>query len=433
MQSIWSDTCQTNDKSNPCLEGHINTDVLIIGGGMAGILCAFTLKQRGVDCVVVEAQTVGSGATCNTTAKLTAQHGLCYATLIKRHGTAIAKQYHDANTHALTEFERLSTIYPCDFERKTAYVFSVDNRKKLEAEASAYARLGMTPVMLDNPPLPFKTVGAIGMSEQAQFHPLKLLYALAKELKIYENTKVTSIDDNTVHTQRGSINAKHIVLATHFPFVNIPGLYFLKMYQHRSYVLALKQAPLIPDMFVDEQQDGHSFRTYQDVLLVGGGDHRTGQKGGGWEALRTLVAQAYPNAVEAYAWATQDCMTLDSTPYIGVHRQTAQQLYVATGFNKWGMTGSMTAATLLTNIIITGKSDYENLFAPSRSLLRPQLFVNIAHAAAGLVTPGKRCTHMGCKLHWNAAERSWDCGCHGSRFSRSGDVLDTPAKKDMTR
>ena len=436
MSSVWIDTVA---KPNfPPLQGDITTDALIIGGGMCGILTAHKLNEAGVCCVVVEATTIGGGVTRNTTAKITAQHGLIYADLIKRFGAELARQYYDANARAIQNYEKLSERFPCDFERKTAYVYSTDDIRKLEREAEAYQRLGLSANITETPQLPVKTVGAITMENQAQFHPLKLLYALANELEIYENTFVSKIDGNIAYTANGKITAKHIVLATHFPMINIPGLYFLKLYQHRSYVIALEGAPLVNGMYLDERENGNSFRTYGDLLFIGGGDHRTGKQAkpaphktcGGYAELEVLAANAYPNANVKYRWATQDCMSLDNVPYIGQHRAGTKNLYVATGFNKWGMTGSMVAAEVLADLITNDKSEFEQLYSPQRSMMSKQLFANIGSAAAGLLSlGGPRCTHMGCKLHWNSAEKSWDCSCHGSRYEQNGHLINNPAKR----
>ncbi|MCL2838477.1 MAG: FAD-dependent oxidoreductase [Oscillospiraceae bacterium] len=429
MDSVWVET--TTKLSFPALQGDITTDALIIGGGMCGILTAHKLSETGMRCVVVEATTIGSGITQNTTAKITAQHGLIYADLIKRFDAEKTKQYYSANSRAIQNYHKLSERFPCDFERKTAYVYSTDDIRKLEREAEAYQRLGLSANLVELPQLPIKTIGAIAMENQAQFHPLKLLYALADGLEIYENTFVSKIDGNTAYAANGKITAKHIVLATHFPMINIPGLYFLKLYQHRSYVLALENAPLIDGMYLDERESGNSFRTYCDLLFIGGGDHRTGEKGGGYAELEALTAHAYPDATVKYRWATQDCMSLDKIPYIGRHRAGKKNLYVATGFNKWGITGSMVAAEVLTDLVTSRKSEFEELYSPQRSMWSKQLFANIGSAAAGLLSlGGPRCTHMGCKLHCNSAEKSWDCSCHGSRYEENGHIINNPAKRE---
>lgn len=432
MPSIWIESAKAiRQHTVRSLPESIDTDVLVIGGGMAGILCAYQLQQKGARVILVEAETIGSGTTGNTTAKITAQHGLIYKNMIKKHGTDKAIQYYQANSMALHAYHRLSQKVAFDYENKTAYIYSVSTSKHLEEEAAVYAQLGIPYHFQHNPPLPFKNVGALGMAGQAQMHPLKLLYRLAENLDIYEHTRIMDIDGKRAIHAKGAITAQHIILATHFPLVNIPGLYFMKLYQHRSYVLALQNGPQLAGMYLDEQSDGHSFRNYNGYLLLGGGDHRTGQQGGGYVALRKLAEDAYPYATQAYAWATQDCMSLDAMPYIGIHRKKSPHLYIASGFHKWGMSGSMAAAIILSDLILKGKSEYQTLFSPQRDMPCAQLFSNALHTMGGFIGFTKRCPHMGCALRWNAQEHTWDCPCHGSRFDESGQLLDTPAKRGI--
>lgn len=429
-QSVWSDRITVKRTSHPALVGDRSAEVLVIGAGLAGILTAWQLKQAGISCIVAEASQVGSGVTQNTTAKITAQHGLIYDQLIRRLGIEKARLYYDANTRAIEDYRRLASVFPCHFEEQNAYVYSRNDRTKLEREAAAYTRLGLPAQIKEDPGLPFPTVGAVAMENQAQFHPLELLFALSDELDIAEHTFIRAIEGNKAITDKGVIRAEHIVLATHFPMVNIPGLYILKLYQHRSYVLALRGVPHPDGMYVDEQLNGHSFRTSQDLLLLGGGDHKTGKQGGNYEELAALAAAMSPQAEIRYRWAAQDCMTLDNVPYIGRHRSGTNNLYVATGFNKWGMTGSMVAAKLLCDLISHGRSELAELYSPQRSIWTGQLVVNAASATAGLLSPGgPRCPHMGCKLKKNHTEGTWDCPCHGSRFDEAGHIIDNPAKK----
>ena len=430
MHSLWHETT-VHDK-RPALCGDKSADVLVIGGGMCGILTAHFLKAAGAHPIVVEGARVGGGVSGNTTAKITAQHGLIYADLIARFGTERALQYYNGNTRAIAAYHSLAEQFPCAFAHKTAYVYSTVHREKLEAEAKAYQTLKIPGRLTEEVALPLQTVGAMALDGQGQIHPLKLLYGLSAGLEVYENTFVQKLEGRTAHTSRGKISARRIVLATHYPLVNILGLYFLKLYQHRSYVLALENAPLVDGIFLDEQEGGLSWRSYGDLLLVGGGAHKTGKADGGRAVPERFVKGAYPAAQVKYHWATQDCMSLDKVPYIGRHHSPGRELFLASGFNKWGMTGAMVAARLLTDLIVRGKSEDETLYAPRRSILRKQLYFNLGAAAGGLLTPGTpRCTHMGCKLHENKAEQSWDCACHGSRFDRAGQVLTGPAKRAL--
>ena len=428
-ESFWEDTASL-PKFTP-LKQDIKTDVLIIGGGITGILCAYMLKQAGVDSVLVEAQTICSGITKNTTAKITSQHGLIMDKLVKRFGAEKALLYLRANQAALQQYRELCADIECDFEEKPSYTYSLDNPQKIEKELKALQQLKFPAGFVQQLPLPFPVAGAIRFPNQAQFHPLKFIGTIAKNLTIYENTRVRELAGKKAITSGGAITANQIIVATHFPFINKHGSYFVKMYQHRSYVIALEHAPNIHGMYVDEAEKGLSFRNQNGLLLIGGGSHRTGKTGGNWEELSRFAARYYPDAKEQYRWATQDCMTLDDVPYIGQYSKNTPGFYVATGFNKWGMTSAMVAAILLTDLIQGKENPYTSLFSPSRTIIRPQLIVNAAEAAANLARISKpRCPHLGCALKWNPAEHSWDCPCHGSRFNANGRLIDNPATGD---
>lgn len=432
MKSIWWEGVELS--RFPTLKQDINTDVLIIGGGMAGVLTAYLLSQQGVDCVLVEKERIGGGVTGNTTAKVTAQHGLIYNQIAQDYGLDAAKVYLQANLQALERYAALADTIPCDWERQDNFVYAVNDRQKLEDEYRTLDKLGYPATLCDTVPLPLKTVGAVCFPRQAQFHPLKFLAGIAQGLRIYENTFVREMVGNWAITDSGTVRANTVVVATHFPFLNKHGSYFLKLYQHRSYVLALENVPSIKGMYVDECQTGLSFRGYGDHLLLGGGGHRTGKNGGNWSELRAFAAEHYPRARETHHWAAQDCMSLDGIPYIGQYSKRTHELYTAGGFNKWGMTGAMLSAMLLCDRITKKDNPWASVFDPSRSMLKPQLLVNGLESTVGLLTPfSKRCPHLGCALKWNPAEHSWDCPCHGSRFSKDGKLLDNPANGDLKR
>lgn len=432
MQSIW-----TQDIKKPCFEElkqNAKTDVLIIGGGITGLLCAYMLKKSGVDCIVAEADKICSGTTKNTTAKITFAHGLIYDKMIKRFGEDFAGLYLNVQREALLKYKNMAKEIPCDFEEQDSFIYSKNNRKIIEKEILALEKIGFKADFTDNLPLPFKTMGAVRIKNQAQFHPLKFAFSIAKDLNIYENTNVLKIRPGGAVTNHGKIKAKKIIVASHFPFINSHGGYFLKMYQHRSYVLALENAPVLDGMYVDEAKDGLSFRSFDNLLLLGGGSHRTGKTGGGWQELSSFAKKHYSVARQVCRWATQDCMTLDNIPYIGQYSKNTPTIFVATGFNKWGMTSAMTAATILCDMVLEKENKYSAVFSPARSMMRPQLAVNIFESLKGILTPTvPRCTHLGCALKYNPSEHSWDCSCHGSRFTEEGKLIDNPAKKDIKK
>ena len=430
MRSIWEQTARLPQFD--ALTGGVQTDVLIIGGGMAGILCAYFLEQAGVDYLLLEADRICGGVTGNTTAKITSQHGLIYSRLAREFGLEAARLYLEANEAALARYRSLCREIDCDFQEQDAYVYSLGRRDKLENEVAVLEQLGVPARLVSDLPLPIPAAGAVRFSGQAQFHPLRFIAAIARGLRIHEHTKVLSLRDGEAVTSGGTVRAGKVVAATHFPLLNRHGSYFLKLCQHRSYVLALRGAPELEGMYVDEAEDGLSLRSYHGLLLLGGGGHRTGKKGGGWAELSAVAQRAYPNAREAARWAAQDCMSLDGVPYIGQYSARTPGLFVAAGFNKWGMTSSMAAAMLLADLVRGRENPYAALFSPSRSILRPQLAANALEAAANLLTPTvPRCPHMGCALKYNRQEHSWDCPCHGSRFAQDGRLLDNPAMVEI--
>lgn len=431
MESVWSRE-RENFPAGSKLRGKVKTDVLVVGGGIAGILCAWELKRRGIDCVLVEQHRIGGGNTANTTAKITVQHGLIYQHLIRRIGTEKTALYYGINQKAIERYQQLAARIPCDWQAETAWLYSTESRALLEREARAYEQAGIPFSWQEKPALPVASYGAVGIAGQARFHPLKLIGGLLKDLSYYEHTFVEEIRDRRALTRSGEIEARHIVLATHYPLVNVPGRYFMKLTQQRSYVLGLEGVQPVDGMYIDTRTGGYSFRNHEDLLLFGGSGNKTAKPCGGFTQLRQAAAKFYPGGEERYAWAAQDCMSLDQIPYIGVHRKSAQRLYVITGFNKWGMSGAMAGAMVIGDLIETRKSEYESLFSPKRPMAAGKLIANMASAAAGLVRPGKRCTHLGCGLKWNEQEKSWDCSCHGSRFDQTGEIMDNPAKRRIS-
>lgn len=454
MESIWSQTCQLRQRE--ALPGDMKTDIAVIGAGMAGILIASALQGAGRRVVVLEAKRIAGGQTRNTTAKLTCQHGLLYEKLIRTLGEEKARQYAQANAAALMEYRRIiaDRNIDCELEQRDACVYG-SNAAQLRKEAEAAAALGLPAFFVEETKLPFPTAGAVCFANQAQFHPLKFLQAISEPLTIYENTSVQSVEENQLITTRGRVQAEQIVFACHYPFVNFPGMYFARMHQERSYVIALENAARMDGMWIGAEQGAYSFRNYGPLLLLGGGGHRCGENsaGGRYDLLRQQAARWFPGSREVAHWSAQDCVTADSVPYIGPYAASRPNWYVATGFQKWGMTSSMVAAMLLRDRICGKENPWAEVFDPGRfdektltglaqesvqavKGLAKQLFQIPAEAAKEL-TPGHggvvfwkgkklgvykdesgalwpvdiRCPHLGCQLEWNPDERSWDCPC----------------------
>lgn len=488
MASIWWEK-NTQQEKRAALQGDMETEVAVIGGGLTGVLLAYRLRERGMAVAVLEADTVGSGTTGCSTGKITAQHGLIYAKLIDQFGRGKAREYARLNSEAVEAYARLieTENIACDFARCSAYVYSKNGMAELREEADAAKKLGIDAVLADVTKLPFAVEGALCFQNQARFDPLAFARALAVRAEqngatIFEQTRVTGVEDMRVLTERGTVDAKHIVFACHFPIVNIPGYYFLRMSQQRSFALALRGAPPLSGAYIDAQQGGLSFRGArykdEDILLLAGYDVRSGKNstGGKYRELLAAARKFWPACELITEWSAQDCRTADEVPYIGRYSAETPAWYVATGFNKWGITNAMVAAERISAMLAGEALEEESVYDPGRFKLLPSM-KNLAGDAGntivGLVKEAfalpeeqlsalprsegsivehegekyavyrdeageahilpSRCPHLGCRLEWNPDDRTWECPCHGSRFSVDGAILNEPTVRGLRR
>lgn len=489
-ESLWIqkqfryDTQQAKEQvQRPKLQTDITTDIAVIGAGMAGVLIAHLLQENGFSVVLLDYKEVGSGITKNTTAKISSQHNLIYHKLITTKGQERAWEYGAANQKAIEKFEEIIAQkgIDCDFQIQPSYIYSLDNEDRIKQEVEAARKLGIAAVLTKETTLPFPVKAAVRFDHQAQFHPLKFLDGLSKSLTVYEHTRITEVrDDGVVITEQGRIKANYIVIATHYPFINAPGFYFLRMHQERQYVIALEGEDIVKKahldgMYLDADPQGYSFRNYKDFLLLGGASHRAGKSNppDAYTQLESEGGKWYPNAKVAYTWSNQDCMTPDSIPYIGRYAARTPNIYVATGFNKWGMTTSMVAAMIINDLIAGRKNEFQKVFYPrrlmfsgSKELIKDAAVVTInllsehlriTHDKIKDIGPGEagtvlkdgmkigvyrdkydkyyfvttKCPHLGCSLEWNPNELTWDCPCHGSRFDYRGNLISNPAMRDV--
>ncbi len=478
MESYWQKT--TTLTENNSFLGESDCDVVIIGAGMAGILTAYKLKTLGKNVIILDASHTASGQTRNTTAKITSQHGLIYHKLIGNLGIEKARQYAVANEKAITEYATIIKEHTisCDFNFTTAGLYAYEDTQSLELEKAAAEMLGISCEYSKDNELPFKTSGTLTFENQAEFHPLKFLEGISKDLTIYNNSRVTKVENNTVYTDNGKINAKHIVFTCHYPFVNFPGFYFLRMYQERSYVLALENTQKMNSMYIGIDGDKLSFRKYGDLMLLGGSGHHSGynKEGGQYDYLSKTAKEFWKDSKEITHWSAQDCMTLDNIPYIGRFSPSKPNWYVATGFNKWGMTSSMVSSMIISDLICGKENEFAEVFNPHRlnlSMSVGNILKNVYVSAVNLsksfltyplksendVSEGNadivhyhgkktalykenkdnihavspRCSHLGCQLVWNPEEKTWDCPCHGSRFTKDGECINEPAQSDLKK
>ncbi len=440
MRSIWTETAQI-PRRNP-LTGNKRTEVVVIGGGMAGILTAFYLQRHGIHVVVLEANRIGSGQTGYTTAKITSQHNLIYSKLEKTVGKEAARLYGKANQLAVEEYGKLIKRYSiqCHYEQKDAYLYSVQESEKLLKEAESAKRLGLPASFVRETKLPFQVHGAVRFTGQAQFNPLEFLRDISAGLTVYERTRVVKVQGHEVVTDKGVIKADKVVFASHYPFVNVPGFYFAKMYQEKSYVLELEPVEALDGMYLGVDKKAYSFRNYGDRLLLGYGSHRTGKAPAEnpFSTMKQVAEHLFPQAEERGRWTAQDCITLDGIPYIGTYSFFRPDWYVATGFGKWGMSSSMAAAKILSMQITGKRTPYDAVFSPQRHHLKASALKFAGHGLesvkglAGGTMPGAiNCPHLGCRMVWNRYDKRWECPCHGSGFEINGKICAGPAQQSI--
>lgn len=487
-ESYWlASTARTN---YPALQEDIKVDVAIVGGGMTGITASYLLKKEGLRVAVIEADRILQGTTGHTTAKITSQHSLIYNRIKSYMGEEKARQYAEANEAAISTISGLikQEGIDCDFHRESAYTVTLTDSyiQKIADEADVAAGLGIKASFVENTTLPFKVRAAVRFDDQARFHPRKYLLALAKKIEgdgsyIFEQTRVVDINEGnpcTIVTSQGKkVTAGNVVIASHFPCFDGMGFYFARMYPERSYALAVKvKEKFLGGMYITAEDPGRSIRSQehegQELLIITGEHHKTAhgtnmQKH--YENLIEFAKQHYDVQELLYRWSTQDYTTLDKVPYVGRLTSKTPNIYVATGYGKWGMTNSTTAAMIIKDLIVKGENPWTDVYNPSRFVLNPSItsFISTnADVAANLIagklkpvpnnieiekgeakaveiegqkmgayrdetgqlhTVDTTCTHMGCELKWNDAEKSWDCPCHGSRFTYEGEIIEGPA------
>jgi glycine/D-amino acid oxidase-like deaminating enzyme/nitrite reductase/ring-hydroxylating ferredoxin subunit len=462
-----------------------------------GITTAYLLTQAGLKVVLAEAGRILQGTTGHTTAKITSQHELIYSKISQQMSRELARLYADANEHAIGQIKNIidENHIECDFVSRPAYIYTQSNDyvKQIEEETRAAASLGIKAEYLEEIPLPFTIKAALRFDNQAQFHPLKYLHPLADLVvagkgHIFENTEALDIAQSssrlTIETRNGSkITADKVIVATHFPFFDGGGLYFARIYQEKSYVVAAQIQETFPHgMFISAEDPGRSLRSQKfgdsELVLFGGEHHRSGHGENTnihYQNLLQFARDTFTVDKVLYRWSTQYCVTMDGLPYVGNLTSRSPNVYVATGFGKWGMTNGTAAAVILKDLITTGDNPWAQVYNPSRAWLNSTnlktLIVQNAIVAKDLLTgklgslpdhaelergqaeivdhEGNRigvyrdekdqyhivdttCTHLGCELVWNSAEKTWDCPCHGSRFSAVGEVVEGPAINRLT-
>ncbi|KYP79292.1 (2Fe-2S)-binding protein [Ferroacidibacillus organovorans] len=492
-QSYWRDSVEL--PAFPSLDRDITVDVTVVGGGITGITAAYLLCKEGLRVALLEADHLLNGTTGHTTAKISAQHDLIYDELIHHMGREKAKLYYEATTSASRFIENIvrEQSISCQLDSEDAYIYATTDTtaRKLEREYDAYQKLGIEGFLTDTLPFDFSIQRALCMKGQAQFHPLEYLAHLTREIanmsgQIFEQTVAVDVEDGerpTVVTREGHrVSTNHVLACSHFPFYDGLGFYFARMHAERSYVIAAKTDKRYPGgVYVNVDAPYQSLRSVnigrEDAVLIGGGNHITGQGKDTltyYEDLATFGQSVFGLRDVLYRWSAQDLVTLDKVAYIGEITSGNPSVLVATGYRKWGMTTGTAAALLLRDIVMNRDNPYRDLYTPSRMYVDPSLkrffaqnanvtahlikgkfelplrqIGDLANGEGDLVTyEGRRagafrdengvvhlvdttCTHLGCEVSWNHGDRTWDCPCHGSRFSVDGGVIEGPAQKPL--
>lgn len=490
--SFW---IATTPKTNyPSILKNLEIDVVVIGGGIVGITSAYLLKQQGKKVALIEAKKIIEGVTGHTTGKITSLHDLIYKHLIHTFGKENALIYANGQEAGLKLIESLikENKIDCDFTKAAAYTYTNDEKQleNIEKEVDAAKDLGLPASFVINTDLPFSIKGAVCFRNQAHFHPRKYLLALAKLIEgngsyIFENTRVLDAKEESlceVITDKGNIKTKDIIVATHYPILNKGMPYVPSITPKRSYALEIEIKEKVPKgMYINIESPFFSVRPakkgLKEVLIITGEEHKTGQADNTKDyylKLEKTARKKFNIKSVNYKWSTQDNYTIDRVPYIGKYNKGSKHLFTATGFGGWGMTSGTLSAIILSDIILGRSNPFANFFdKDSRSSLKSVknfIMSNVDVAKefikGQLPKKGKNkvdlkkgegkvvekkgekiavykdgqgkehqvsavCTHMGCIVNFNNAEKSWDCPCHGSRFDVDGNVLHGPAVKNL--
>lgn len=494
--SLWIST--DKQKKREKLKSRIETEICIIGGGLTGITTGYYLSKNNKKVVVLEKNTIGSHTSGNTTGKITSQHGLFYNYLEESIGKEFARDYYNANQEAIKNIKEIidNENIKCDFEQQDAYVITQDEKdltkikdevrtvNLIEGEAEYIKKF-------DNQISKLEPLGGIRFPNQAQFNSYKYINALANIIeendgKIYEDSKVFSVDKENdgycIKTEDGEVYSKYVVIASHYPIINFPGFYFMKMYQETSYLIAVEtNEELFDGMFITNSDPIISLRTAiyngKRIVIIGGQKHKTGEERilkYSYNELEKIAKKIFPDAKVLFRWNAEDCITLDKIPYIGEFSKMMPNVYVGTGYKKWGITTSNIAGKIISDKILGIDNKYEEIFDSRRikpiknykeltnmvkevgeSLVLKRIkkshkdlkdlnndegkIIEIEGEKLGVYKTKEGeiyairpyCSHLGCQLTFNDLDKTWDCPCHGSKFNYKGENLYDPGIKNL--
>lgn len=450
QNSLWLSNIE--QVSFPKLSTSINCDVCIIGGGLSGIYTAYLLAKQGINVVLVEAkQTIGIGTTGHSTGKLTPQHGIIFSKLLTSFPEKDVKTYFQVNLQAIESALEQAPIEV--YQKADSYLYATTGKgqEMIAEELKAYEQLQLPGIETIDTELPFPVTSAIKMENTYQIHPTNFAIHFAKlaqkeGAKIYTNTRITKLvldekyllDDNNHR-----ILFKKLILCTHYPIESIKGLYTLKLSIDRSYLLATKTSELLQGQYLSVENTARTIRTAlinnQPYFIFGGSSHTAGTESDTqmyYDALEKELVSTFDLQKPEFKWSAQDPDTPDYIPYVGQLSSSEPNIFVATGYRKWGLSNSLVAGEILSTVVRGGRHAASDLYSPSRGnfgqtltrALKTLGFVSTNLAEGYLARmDAPKCTHLGCKTKWNEADETWDCPCHGSRFDKNGNVIEGPA------
>lgn len=486
--SLWIATAGT--AAYPVLDGDVGVDVAVVGGGIAGLTAALAIKRTGRSVAVVEAARVGTGVTGNTTGKVTSLHRLVYTELLHNHNADTAHAYGQANQAGLEHVAHIvaSENIDCGFRRVANYTYaeSDDALALVHEEATLAGSLGLPATYTTDVPLPFEVRGAVRFDDQAQIHAVAYAQGLARAVHgdgsfVFEHTRARHLADGspcTVGTEQGTVRARDVIVATNVPFAD-EGSFDARCRPFRSYLVAARtDDPPWDATFISADEPQRSILSINikgtGYLLAGGEGHPASEPVDTASRYRRLAAFARDRLAAGkvvYRWSTQDAMPADGLPYVGLMSPASQHVYVVTGLRKWGLSNATAAALILTDAICDQPNPWARIFDSNRAngnTTRPAKDDTAAEATFPVpppfnathleaIAPGDGyvwdidgeptavykdttgqihavsavCTHQGCTIEFNATDTTWDCPCHGSRFTTDGTVIQGPAVDDL--
>ena len=482
-----------NKENYESLNNDINTDCLIVGGGIAGLTTAYLLAKENKKVTIVEADEIGFGASGRNTGKVTSQHGLIYSIIEKEYSSEKARLYYDANEEGLKLIKDIieENNIDCNFKVVPSFVYTEEEKyiKDIKKEYEICNKLRIPCEYMNKKDVPLNIKSALCFENQGQFNPKKYVDALAKinkklGVKIYENTPVVdvNIDEECVVkcANNNIIKAKNLILTSCNAWYDGLRFFFAKEEASRSYLLCGKlKNKILEGNYINVENPTRTFRSCKDdkgsdLLIAGGQDHKTGKcikECDNFKAIEGFAKETFDVEEIIGSWSTQDYVSFDNIPFMGRINNEKNNVYIITGTSKWGLSNSSAGAILIKDLITKNSSKYEALYNPSRlkSYLNMKFLENNMEVAIDYIKGkfisgsselpkkeegktisihGKRygayrdkddhlyivditCTHLGCELTFNSGEKTWDCPCHGSRFSYKGDILNGPALRPL--